>query len=706
MFSLPDRPNAQWLVPFERNRDFVDRAGIMNKLLQIIPPGSDPESCQRTVIEGLGGTGKTQIALEAAFRIRDKHPDCSVFWLPAVDSNSFESAYREIGRKLLVPGLEENGVDVKSLVKNALNQDSCENWLLIIDNADDVGLLFDTHCLRDYLPSSPKGSILLTTRNHEAVVKLDVPRRNIIEAGELDQAEGLRLLRTNLKDSQMRDGESTRSLLELLTNLPIAIKQASAYMARTGMSTTTYLQHCQSSDETLIRLLSQETEYQGRYKGMNSAIASTWLMSFHHIQRDKPLAADILRGICFFVEKDIPFLLCPHGKDDLEFDEAIGVLKAYAFISEREDGLSFDIHRLVQLAMRNWLEKEKEQGHWIKHAIRQVLRRCPRLSYAKKDLWQRYLPHILSIIQFYENKVGEPVDMKILFRVAAFYGVIGNYREEESRFRQYLQGRDVFTDSRPDIIIQSMRYFGRNLLNQGKHEEALQILREAVDQGKVVLGEERRETILCTISFAKALNSSGESIESEKILSETLSRCETLFGKADDCTVKCMRVLGRVLNSLQRYEEAAKIDREIMNLTTSDSSNTESEKARSLSYLGKSLRCQGLLEEAENVFRQLTDRDERMVGESHPLTLADKVDLAEVCFAQKKYEESEHLYRQVLHLTIKRYGDSHEDSLEARSNLICVLQRQRKDQEANQLYSEMSADMRAKYDLLVKKTAT
>jgi len=123
----------------------------MDRLLERVPPDVDKDSCQRTAIEGLGGVGKTQVALEAAFRVRDQHPHCSVFWAPAVDFTSFENAYQEIGQKLQVPGIEEDGADIKLLVKNAMSQESYGSWLLIIDNADDVELLFGTTALWDFV---------------------------------------------------------------------------------------------------------------------------------------------------------------------------------------------------------------------------------------------------------------------------------------------------------------------------------------------------------------------------------------------------------------------------------------------------------------------------------------------------------------------------------------------------------------------------
>ncbi|KAH9435342.1 hypothetical protein MCOR02_004286 [Pyricularia oryzae] len=78
------------------NESFVGREEILSKLLERLPPDAHPDACQRTVIHGLGGIGKTQVGIEAAHRVRAAHPDCSVFWVPAVEMTMFDNAYRDI----------------------------------------------------------------------------------------------------------------------------------------------------------------------------------------------------------------------------------------------------------------------------------------------------------------------------------------------------------------------------------------------------------------------------------------------------------------------------------------------------------------------------------------------------------------------------------------------------------------------------------
>ncbi|ORY67656.1 nucleoside phosphorylase domain-containing protein [Pseudomassariella vexata] len=190
-------PKSHFIVPFGRNHGFVGRESILQQLLKRTPPSNNRDNCQRTAIEGLGGIGKTQIALETAYQVRNNHKDCSIFWVSAVDATSFENAYRQIGQALGVAGIDEDGADVKLLVKKALEHESAGSWLLIIDKADDSKLFKDT-ALSDYhyLPFSRKGSILFTTRNHEVAWKLDIAE--IINLKEMSEAEAIELLQKGL----------------------------------------------------------------------------------------------------------------------------------------------------------------------------------------------------------------------------------------------------------------------------------------------------------------------------------------------------------------------------------------------------------------------------------------------------------------------------------------------------------------------------
>ncbi|KAI1085951.1 P-loop containing nucleoside triphosphate hydrolase protein [Rostrohypoxylon terebratum] len=316
-----DAKKPHFMVPFGRNENFVGRESILQQLLGRIPPDANQDDCQRTVLEGLGGIGKTQIALEAAYRVRDKHPDCSVFWVPAVDATSFENAYRDIARELGVKGIEDDKADVRMLVKAALSHDSAGSWLMIADNADDMKLVTS---LSEYLPFNRKGSILFTTRNHSVVSSLDISPKGLMNIGQMSREESFEMLKKYVKqESQWHDIKSTTELLDLLTDFPLAIRQASAYMSENGISTTKYLHYCRSSDKDMVELLSENFQDRGRYDASKNPVAMTWLISFEHISQSRPLAAQYLRFICFLAEKDIPISLLLPERSKREIDKAI-----------------------------------------------------------------------------------------------------------------------------------------------------------------------------------------------------------------------------------------------------------------------------------------------------------------------------------------------------------------------------------------------
>ncbi|KAK1960984.1 hypothetical protein LY78DRAFT_723460 [Colletotrichum sublineola] len=315
-------PKPHFIVPFGRNENFVGRGKMLTQLLERIPPTAYTDACQRTAIVGLGGIGKTQVAIEAAYRVRDAHPDCSVFWVPAVDTVMFENAYCEIGRALNIRDIEDDLADVKTLVKAALERENIGNWLLIVDNADDMELMYTRPKRTSYLPSSRNGSILLTTRNYQAAAKFS--RGLTMHLQEMGGEEAAQLLCNGLDESQTKDKQSTTQLLEHLTYLPLTLRQASAYMdSNKSVAVSKYLGYCKKSDIKMVTLLSKDFEDEDRYEDIRNPVATTWLISFEHISRDNPLAARYLSFMCYLAEKDIPRALLPPGEESFNPSSAL-----------------------------------------------------------------------------------------------------------------------------------------------------------------------------------------------------------------------------------------------------------------------------------------------------------------------------------------------------------------------------------------------
>lgn len=330
---------APCLVPFGKNPHFVGRETQLKKLETSL---SSTEDFQQLAIWGLGGCGKTAIALEFAYRIKEKYPGRAVFWIPAISRDSFEKAYRDIGTVLDIPGVTDDKADVKRLVKTRLDNEDFGEWLMIVDNADDLDILFEklddssnAARLFDYLPRSRKGSIVFTTRTRKAAVhQVD---NNVLELGELSEVEakevlGKRLIRKN----QLNDNKVVHEFLKLLAFLPLAIVQAVAFLNENDVQISEYISLYKDTEENRLDLLSQDFEDQSRYWETKNPVAITWYISFEQIQKQDPLAADYLSFMACVARESIPTSLLLSGRSTITQKKAIGTLTAYAFVASRQ----------------------------------------------------------------------------------------------------------------------------------------------------------------------------------------------------------------------------------------------------------------------------------------------------------------------------------------------------------------------------------
>ncbi|KID85971.1 kinesin light chain [Metarhizium guizhouense ARSEF 977] len=559
-----EEPLCHFLVPFGRNQSFVGRETILSKLLGRIWPGTNKDDCQRTAVEGLGGVGKTQIALEAVYRVHEEHPDCSIFWVPAVDANTFENAYRDIGKQMKIAGVDEDKADVKRLVKTALSDEGSGSWLLVVDNADDITLLFGVTRLSDYLPFSRKGSILFTTRNHEAAVKLVVHKSGIVPVLEMDWSEAFDLLRKGLNESQISNTKSTKRLLDFLAYLPLAIRQASAYMDKNQISTSEYLELCESEREDMIDLLCRDFDDPHRYKEIPNPVATTWLISFHHISKHDPLAAEYLKFMSLLAEKDIPKSLLPTARK-IKALEAIGTLKAYAFITQREGQDSFDMHRLVRLAMQNWLENEGLKS-CVTSAIQRLDQAFPFPKHENRAMWMKYLPHAQAALEFREHPEGGKVDASLLFNVAESYSLLGQYQKAERMYRQTLQLKEKVLGKEHPSTLSSMNNLALVLSYLGKYEEAKQMHRQTLQLKEKVLGKEHPDTLDSMNNLALVLSYLGKYEETEQMHRQTLQLREKVLGKEHPSTLTSMMNVANTLKDLGKYEEAKQMHRQTLQL--------------------------------------------------------------------------------------------------------------------------------------------
>lgn len=180
----------------------------------------------------------------------------------------------------------------------------------------------------------------------------------------------------------------------------------------------------------MVELLSRDFQDRHRYKEAQNPIATTWLISFRQIADHSPLAADYFKFMCFLSAKAIPRSLLPRDASSLEEEDAIGMLKAYAFITEREESDMYDIHRLVQLAMLNWLDKQGELEEWTAKVMGRLDEAFPTPLPENREIWMDYLSHTRHVLE--RHTTAEDRKANLLFKIGCSFEILGQYREGEA----------------------------------------------------------------------------------------------------------------------------------------------------------------------------------------------------------------------------------------------------------------------------------
>ena len=682
------------LLPFGRNKDFVGRQSQLNQLITILHTEDIEEDCQRTALVGLGGVGKTQIALECAFQLQLASPTCSVLWVQASDATSFDKAYRNIGQQLKIPGLENDKADVKRLVKTQLSQESTGKWLMIVDNADDFKMFYNSNddngssALSEYLPFSPLGAILFTTRDREAATRY--AGSNLIDIDAMDDSESRELLQRSLQNKQLiEDKGSITTLLKLLVNLPLAIMQAAAYINAKGSTIAEYLRIYEESSDNVIKLLSKDFEDRRRYPNMKNPIATTWLISFKQIQVRNPLAAEYMAFISCVNEQDIPRGLLPPAS---EFDktEALGTLKAFGFIKERFSTASYDMHRLVHIAMQNWLKLKDEWRSWNEKTLNQITDAFPWPQHENRAVWMMYLSHAKCAITVFKSSFGETYNLpsSLLHNLGESSRIRGKYAEAEAMDQQALQLREtVLGKDHPDTL-RSMSSLAASLRHQGKYAEAEAMHRQALQLRETVLGKDHPDTLRSMSSLAASLGHQGKYAEAETMHRQTLQLREMVLGKDHLETLRSMSSLAASLGHQGKYVVSEAMHWQILQLRETVLGKDHPETLKSMSNVAVSLHQQGKYAEAEAIHQQTLQLRETVLGKDHPDTLRSMSSLAASLHHQGKYAEAETMHWQILQLRETVLGKDHPETLKSMSNVAVSLGQQGKYAEAEAMHRQ------------------
>jgi len=409
---------AYYYIPLPRNSRFVGRQATLDALKEKL----FSQGCRAVALVGLGGIGKTQVALQVAYWAKE-NTEYSVFWVPALSVGSFEQAYAEIARKL---GIRRSGEDedLKELVRQHLSSSTAKPWLMIIDNADDADLIFgstsdsSTSGIDKYLPENDRGLVLFTTRSKELAGA--VAGSDIVGLHGMGPQEGIEFLNRCLLGKDLdHDDPIALTFLDELSHLPLAITQATAYLNRNPISIEEYLTLLSSTEENMVDLMSRDFRDKTRYAGSQSAVTTTWLVSFEKIRQSDPAAADLLAFISVLEPKAVPYSILPDNQKNERLISALGTLHMYSFISRRGQTGTYDMHSLVHLAARVWVQKSGLTVQTQHRVVEHMVDIFPVNHPSNASICREYLPHALRVLEGAGAEMKPDTVSRLYYRVLA-----------------------------------------------------------------------------------------------------------------------------------------------------------------------------------------------------------------------------------------------------------------------------------------------
>ncbi|KAH7143641.1 P-loop containing nucleoside triphosphate hydrolase protein [Dactylonectria macrodidyma] len=635
-------------IPYPRNEDLVSRPDLVARINELLPRARESYSA---ALWGLGGSGKTQLAIDYAYR-RCEDRDCSVFWVHADNKASFSQDYKTIARKL---GLDKTLEDEALFVAVRESIESQPLWVLILDNADDltlfgVGTTGDTNSLFEYIPKSPAGMTLWTSRDEHIVGTLVGPRRGV-EVGRMTLGEATELLNIARKVESSDDTAAVAALLEELQLLPLAVSQAGAYVQRTSTSVNEYLSMLSIGKHRWEILKEAEVDRHRRPDATNSVL-ETWAISIAQIRQESKVAYLILHVIGYVDNRNITLELLrtarvhtsetgSEGVNDRELSRAITRLKQFSFISEEQavNGKpSYEMHKLVQEAVRYGLNRrtlgeigQKSHDNSCKEAdaeayfsgiaVQVIGELFPK---PKRETWSKcetYLGHAVQVGEWVEVSGKKTETVTLLRLVAGFLRDRGRWREREPISTKLLDlQRETLGEKHPNTIL-SMDSLARTYRMQGRFRDAESVQVRVLDLQREVLGEKHPNAIKSLRILASIDRRQGRSSKAEAMLVEALELSRKTLGEKHTITADCLESLAATYSDQGRHREAEILKLEILSLRREAYGVKHIKTTTAMGLLAETYFRQRKYSQAESMQLEALDLRRELLGENHPDTI-------------------------------------------------------------------------------------
>lgn len=657
--NFPGALPAIWNLT-RRNPNFIGRAAPLNALRASFKGGSAAAVTQAAGITGMGGIGKSQLAIEYAYRYRADYD--LAWWLRAEEPGTLAADFDALSSKL---GLPEKDAQDQAVVVAAVLEwlERHSRWLLIFDNAQ------KPHALKDLLPRGESGDVIITSRNPNfgglvKVLPLDLwPRSESIAFLEQRSGSG---------------GADAEALADALGDLPLALEQAAAYCQTTGESVAGY---------TRMLTAGYAAELFAKPLDAERTVAAVWDLAFARVAQESPAGAALLKLLSFLAPDAIPLDVISGGAEQVpeplrtavvhpvQRNEALAALLRYSLI--RRDGDCLYVHRLVQAVTRQRMADEEHKA-WAAAAVTVIDDAVPAFPYDAFDAgvaatYDRVGAHALAAAEHAAAANVAPEAAGSLFLKIGFYRNLRADFESAgmAHERAFAIAKAAFGLNHKNVGT-CLNNLATVRLEEGKVYEASVACDDAIKIVIAAVGPNHEEVATCLSVLASVLLQQDDLAGAWDVCTRALAIDEEALGPNHPNLARDLNNFGIVQRQMGILASAKQAHERALAIVERHFGGDHPIVAGYLSNLGLVLHAQGDLTDAKRAHERAVDIDTRAFGPDHPNVAIDINNLGWTREALGDRAGAEADYARAFSICKRSFGAEHPRTRIAHANLARV----------------------------------
>ncbi|MER6572170.1 FxSxx-COOH system tetratricopeptide repeat protein [Streptomyces sp. NPDC001093] len=644
-----------------RNTSFVGRQALLRAVEEQLA-SQDTAAVLPNALHGLGGVGKSQLALEYVYT--HQHDYRVICWIPAERESLVLTALATLAAHLGVAptaqdsaGAPAANTAVPAVLEALRTGAPYDNWLLVFDNAEDI------EAVRQYFPTNGPGKVIITSRNRaweRVATSLPV---NVFE-----REESVELLQKRSPDLSTEDAGR---LAEALGDLPLAVEQAGAWRAVTGMQVAEYLDLLTQRSPEILEL-DPSPDYP-------VSVAAAWDISLERILENNPGARQLLDICASMAPEPIPRSMLrgsrgvnitpevdPLLRESIKLNRAIRDLNQFSLVKVDPRSDTLQMHRLLQTVLLAKLgPEERERMRDAAHQLLSAAKPGPPGSSLEWRAYQALLPHVLTsqAVTSADTYVRD-----LVFDTVWFLYYWGDHVGAANLGRQAWNAWLAASGEENIHVIRMTKSFGFLLRQIGQVPESIPLTERALETSRRI-EVEPEEMIDSLCEMADAYGYQGRFREARDLTKEARDLARSLFGPDDPLTMRATHAYGVDLRLCGNFREALPLDQENARQRDLLLGPASFFTLNTLNALSIDMRESGDYPGAREFQEDVHRRARSTMGEEHPLTLRIARNLAVCRRRDGALEDARSLCEDTLRRFNHRYGPDHFDSLATATNL-------------------------------------